>query len=745
MSLGVITVGFPLVLFLWLRADRALVQVARSRNQLESAVYADNIALADHAVSANQVTAARSYLDRCRPAAGRPDLRGWEWWYLGRLCHADLLPGMNHAEDRGFWAFALSFHPSDKYFVSAAGLPNGTVTGYAENAQEITPGKAKVWETATGQCLATLTGHQGSIQSAAFSPDGRWLATGAADGSVCLRDGTTFATRRNLPSQRGLVSSLVFAPDSQLLAIGSARSVVVWDLNNDRVRYTLSSDHHGRKLALAFSPHGDRLAAGWKGDATEQGLKIWEVHTGEPVAHRLPPGPVAGLAYSPDGRYLATADGSDRIHVWDADGRRSVSQMSTYTEGLASIGFCADGRLVSAGEDRTVRTWNPGTWTLEAQYRGHELGILCIATSRDGLHLASADKLATVKLWDLRRNPGGGSFNPFPGNGEYIGQLAFSADGKHILDVSDLKDFPGHHLEVRDAATGRLANRLELRPHMDKDGLHRIFAFSGDARRLCGRDWADPSLLRIFDTKDGSTIASSRTPEVEIKAVAMTRDGAHFAQSGWKGIESGARQDVRTELSVREAASGRTLRTLSLARTQVATQLAFSPDGMRLATSIRETAWQGGHLVPLLPTTVSIWDVTSRSAPLVVDIHHEGPVASLAFSPDGERLASVGGDHTLQVVETRTGRSVMPTATDCGNPTSVAFSPDGRRLAVAGMDGIVRLWDATTGNALLTLRGFGRPGGGHYGFTARVAFSPDGTRLASNDWEGTVTIWDATP
>jgi WD40 repeat protein len=177
----------------------------------------------------------------------------------------------------------------------------------------------------------------------------------------------------------------------------------------------------------------------------------------------------------------------------------------------------------------------------------------------------------------------------------------------------------------------------------------------------------------------------------------------------------------------------------------VATQLAFSPDGKRLASSIRASEFHDRELTPLPRATVYLWEVANRNGPLVLDNRHEGALTCLAFSPDGTRLVSIGVDNTVQLVDVRTGRAVFPVSSASGTLTSVIFSPDGRRLAAAGMDGIVRVWDASNGNALLSLRGLGPPGGGHYGFTARLAFSPDGSRLASNDWDGTVTIWNATP
>ncbi|RDW64629.1 hypothetical protein BP6252_10280 [Coleophoma cylindrospora] len=149
--------------------------------------------------------------------------------------------------------------------------------------------------------------------------------------------------------------------------------------------------------------------------------------------------------------------------------------------------------------------------------------------------------------------------------------------------------------------------------------------------------------------------------------------------------------------------------------------VAFSPDGQQLASA------SGDH-------TVRLWDPKTGTA-LQTLAGHSSWVNSVAFSPDGQQLALASDDHTVRLWDPKTGTALQTLAGHSDRVTSVAFSPDGQQLASASNDHTVRLWDLKTGTALQTLAG-------HSDWVTSVAFSPDGQQLASASIDSTVRLWD---
>lgn len=192
--------------------------------------------------------------------------------------------------------------------------------------------------------------------------------------------------------------------------------------------------------------------------------------------------------------------------------------------------------------------------------------------------------------------------------------------------------------------------------------------------------------------------------------------------------------------------------------------VAFSPDGRQLAAGtdgvVKVWDWKNRQLLHSLPghearipvaysrdgrlatgavrEDVRLWDPETGILLRTIHAHLGLPVSALAFSPDGEWLASASFDRTVKLSNSRTGKIRHSFDLHTGNVECVAFSPNGRRLASGGEDKTVRVWDATTGREVLGLRG-------HADRCGCVAFSPDGVRLASSSSDGTIRIWDATP
>jgi serine/threonine protein kinase len=272
----VVLVGLPGTTVLWLRADReraakevALDQANADRLHLEDEAYAAHLALAAGALEANDVLAAGDELGHCLLPEGRRDLRGWEWYYLLRQCQTDVLPGLAHPEPHSV-AHAVGFLPDSRRLFSAGGLVLGlTHDGRGADAN---PGQLKIWDGRAGSLLNEFEDHRGSVFAAAVSPDGRWLASAGADGTVVLRDAATLEVVPGPPPAKPGWGALAFAPNSRWLAVARGAELLVWDVAARRPKLRLPTT----ESRLAFSSDSRRLAVTRPPDV----LTLWDVETG---------------------------------------------------------------------------------------------------------------------------------------------------------------------------------------------------------------------------------------------------------------------------------------------------------------------------------------------------------------------------------------------------------------------------------------------------------------------------------
>jgi WD40 repeat protein len=405
-------------------------------------------------------------------------------------------------------------------------------------------------------------------------------------------------------------------------------------------------------------------------------------------------GPVYCLAYSPDGRMLATGGADRTVKLWDTASWQVRATLRGHDAAVRTLAFAPDGRtLATAGDDGTVRLWDPADGRERATLRGHPRGVAALAFAADGKRLVSGGRDRRLRFWDLGadRPTGTRQLQIAPAS------LAFAPDGQ-VLAVAG-----PDQLDVLLTRTD--ADSVDVAGLPPAGYLAVGITHDGQSLLAAGQDGS----VVVRAREAGAAPAVLRGHSGAVHALASSGDDRFVASGG---------DDTTVRLwDVRGGGVPKVFK----GHTATVWAVAFAPDGRTLASASGDG-------------TVKLWDPAAGQdyAVLRPGLVPAGPAAA---APDGKLLALADRDGTVHLLDPHSGetRSVLPGP--ASRVLAVTFSPDGRTVATAGEDRTVRLWDVAGGCERTELTGAVRA-------VSLLAFSPDGKSLAGGGPDPAVKLWD---
>lgn len=536
-------------------------------------------------------------------------------------------------------------------------------------------GTLVLFDSESGVLVHRLAGHhpQEQLRDCVLDPAGQWLASAGDDGRIMLW---------SLPAQGrppeplrqwatpGAVMALAVDPTGRFLASGGEDGTIsLWELGSGMRVHRLRG-HQARiseVTGLDFSPDGGRLAsASYDGTA-----RLWDLTDKVEVARLEGHGTaVKGVAFSPDGHRVATAGDDQRVILWSTDTLDEVQVFTGHRAAIYGVGFTrrpgephASPLLISGGFDRTLRIWDTDSAVTLRLLQGHLAAVNGIDVRDSALYTASSD--GTVRRWslalphqrllDLRAEPASAAMAP---------------DGRRL--AVGLADGA-----LRLYALPSLALLAE-QPDAHGSDVQRL-AFSPDGSLLAsaGLD----GTARLWRVSPGGPLAPLHTfvgHSDALSAVAFSPDGRVVATGGYDG-RIGTFAVANGEGRLIAASAGQVL------------SVAFDPTGQLVFAAARDDR------------QVQVWSLTppllERALPVSRDL-------LLWAEPDADasRLAVVGRDYVVTVVDARDGRTLRSLPGHENAVFKARFLPGGEQIATVGVDATVRLWDLPTATQLFALR-----------------------------------------
>ena len=580
---------------------------------------------------------------------------------------------------------SVAFSPNGRFALSGSG--DGTV---------------KLWEVRTGREIRTFIVHSTYVNAIAFAPDGNYALVGGSDNLTLWEISTGHKIRSFESKFFKQTHSVAFSPDGRYALSGSHGKIWLWEVNTGREIRTFAG-HSSWVQAIAFSPDGRYAISG----SVDKTVKLWEINTGRQIKAFTGHGSmVNAVAFSPDGRSILFSGTSNRtIILLDISTGREIRTF-TASNSVNSVTFSPDGKYALSGSFKELQLWQISTGREIRSFRGHDSMVMSVAFSLDGNYALSGGFDKKLKLWEInsgreiRSLKGGVSWS--------VKSVAFSPDGRYVITGNS-----GKTLKLWEISTGREIQ--SFKGHSGQMGEINSVAFAPDGKfALSG---SNDNTMKLWEISTGREIRSFTGHSDYVNSVAFLPDGRQ-ALSG----------SADKTLKLWDINTGREIRSFQ-GHSESIQSMAFSPDGKYALTgSVKE---------------LKLWAISTgrEIRTLKFLLGHSGTgfyisgANAVAFSPDGKYVLS--GITQLKLSEVSTGREIRTFKKDFLQAyiNSVAFSPNGRYALSGNSKGALTLLEISTGNEIGSFNGHHQP-------VLSVAFSPNGKYVVSSSKDTTTRLWD---